>query len=38
MYVIAIDKRATGQTNYFNADDVSVAKKDIKIALGNGLA
>jgi homoserine dehydrogenase len=31
MYVIAIDKRATGQTNYFNADVVCVAKKDIKI-------
>jgi len=30
MYVIAIDKRATGQTNYFNADVVCVAKKDIK--------
>jgi len=31
MYVIAMDKRATGQTNYFNADVVCVAKKDIKI-------
>jgi homoserine dehydrogenase len=31
MYVIAIDKRATGQTSYFNADVVCVAKKDIKI-------
>ena len=31
MYVIAIDKRATGQTNYFNADVICVAKKDIKI-------
>ncbi len=27
MYVIAMDKRATGQTQYFNADVISVAKK-----------
>jgi homoserine dehydrogenase len=31
MAVIALDKRATGRTNYFNADVVCVAKKDIKI-------
>ena len=31
MYVIAMDNRATGQTNYFNADVICVAKKDIKI-------
>ena len=30
MYVIAMDKRATGQTQYFNADVISVAKKDIE--------
>jgi homoserine dehydrogenase len=31
VYVIAMDKRATGKTNYFNADVVCVAKKGIKI-------
>jgi homoserine dehydrogenase len=33
MYVIAMDKRATGQTNYFNADVVWCCKKILKLAM-----
>ena len=31
IYSIALDKKATGQTKYFNADVISVAKKDLKV-------
>ena len=31
IYSIALDKKATGQTKYYNADVISVAKKDLKV-------
>ena len=31
IYSIALDKKATGQTKYFNADVISVAKKDLNV-------
>ena len=31
IYSIALDKKPTGQTKYFNADVISVAKKDLNI-------
>jgi len=31
IYSIALDKKATGQTKYYNADVISVAKKDLKM-------
>ena len=31
IYSIVLDKKATGQTKYYNADVISVAKKDLKV-------